>query len=526
MRNVLVIAMFFLLTTSAANAQSKVFKEVSDEISSKIKTIYQDESLVGYLVFTKLEKVSDDSFNYKISIMDENLNDIGKVEFKEQNIDLQSVSFDQDILCLGYFKSVTKKDVNAKKNRNTGKMEYSVQTQFLNLEGKILKTNTIVAQADYNPSNLNFKFEYVKDKMVNYGELKHNIQIKNIPQKGFALFYGDKDKNRLIIYDSKGKQLWNKTIKDAEGGFLMLASNAGIYLLSKEKVEKTPEGGFEVQGYGFADSAAYAKVVLKDKQGNYLKVLTFANDPTTGKPYLAGNIINPKMSEKYIKARHIAKGAYSGVFSINLDGAAKSDIKESYSYWGDGSMNPTISPKGFYEENKAYAKYYDAFRDYQGNTFFIGSSFIKRARVGSIISATLLSWTIMFPVMILAVPGTSKVKITDAMVLKQNPQGRISVDNTVKCNRSNFFISKLALAWGGNRSFYTANNSESKTNYVIVDDEKDIFIYNVNTKKVVRTVPHKDGKISTNIFPAKEGHIMVAEYNKKEKYSKYSIEAL
>jgi hypothetical protein len=28
------------------------------------------------------------------------------------------------------------------------------------------------------------------------------------------------------------------------------------------------------------------------------------------------------------------------------------------------------------------------------------------------------------------------------------------------------------------------------------------------------------------IFPAKEGHIMVAEYNRKEKYTRVSIEAL
>jgi hypothetical protein len=28
------------------------------------------------------------------------------------------------------------------------------------------------------------------------------------------------------------------------------------------------------------------------------------------------------------------------------------------------------------------------------------------------------------------------------------------------------------------------------------------------------------------VFPAKEGHVLVSEYNKKEKYTRYSIEAL
>ena len=57
-----------------------------------------------------------------------------------------------------------------------------------------------------------------------------------------------------------------------------------------------------------------------------------------------------------------------------------------------------------------------------------------------------------------------------------------------------------------------------KTDYVIVDDVKDIVIYNLTQKKVMRTISHKDGGSRINIYPAKEGHVMVAEYNKKEKY--------
>jgi hypothetical protein len=74
--------------------------------------------------------------------------------------------------------------------------------------------------------------------------------------------------------------------------------------------------------------------------------------------------------------------------------------------------------------------------------------------------------------------------------------------------------------------FYRLLNSETKTNYLIVDDEKGVSIYNVTQKKLVRTVPHKDGRIKTDFLPAKEGYIMVTEYNKKEKYTKVSIEAL
>src|ERR1700682_4275295 len=96
----------FLLSILAAfiqaDAQSKVFKEVGEDISSQVKPIWQDGTMVGYVVFTQLEKASADSFNYKVTIMDENLNDIGAVNFREQKLNLQAVSFESDVLCLAY----------------------------------------------------------------------------------------------------------------------------------------------------------------------------------------------------------------------------------------------------------------------------------------------------------------------------------------------------------------------------------------------------------------------------------------
>src|ERR1700754_84878 len=93
------------LSVLFTHAQTKVFREVSDEISSQIRTIRQDNVLVGYVVFTQLEKADADSFNYKITIMDENLNDIDTINFRDIKLFLQAVSFEQDVLCLAYVKT-------------------------------------------------------------------------------------------------------------------------------------------------------------------------------------------------------------------------------------------------------------------------------------------------------------------------------------------------------------------------------------------------------------------------------------
>ena len=92
-----------LLCMQSMMAQSRVFKQVAEGISTTTKTIFQDNAVVGYVAFTKLEKASKDSFNYKLIIMDENLNNIGEQNLKDVSLSLTSVGFESDILCLSFF---------------------------------------------------------------------------------------------------------------------------------------------------------------------------------------------------------------------------------------------------------------------------------------------------------------------------------------------------------------------------------------------------------------------------------------
>ncbi|HVG40669.1 MAG TPA: hypothetical protein VM888_03580, partial [Chitinophagaceae bacterium] len=105
--------------------------------------------------------------------------------------------------------------------------------------------------------------------------------------------------------------------------------------------------------------------------------------------------------------------------------------------------------------------------------------------------------------------------------------GKLSYESTIPCNKTSFRPGKAPMTtYGPQKSFYRVTNANTKNDYVIVDDIKDIVIYNVTQKKVAKTISHKDGSIQTNIYPAKEGHVMVSEYNRKEKYTRFSIESL
>jgi hypothetical protein len=235
--------------------------------------------------------------------MDENLNDIGVVNFREENLMLQAVAFDQDVLCLGYLKSSLMDKVMRNKRMYNAAAEgakHAVVIQFLGLDGKQIKLNQIPADAKTEMLN------HLDGSKEGYASLKEPIQLKNIPQRGFTCFYGDQNGNKLLAYNLNGEQVWKKNIFDAQG-FGLLTSGSNIYLLSKQKDDML-EGGYQVNGYGCADSITYDKCLLKDKQGNSLKVLSFANDPATGNPVITGNIINPDKGNSLDKVRSIASG--------------------------------------------------------------------------------------------------------------------------------------------------------------------------------------------------------------------------
>jgi hypothetical protein len=510
-----------LLINSSTQAQTKVFKEVGEEISSQVKAIVQDNALVGYLVFTQLEKASEDSFNYKISIMDENLNDIGAINFREQKLLLQGVSLEQDVLCLAYLKSnVYGNEFRSKKECRNAMLDSKdfVFTQFLSLNGKILNTNSIKAEILYTLNPYGAKDHWTAD-----GKLQHNIQIRNIPQRGFACFYGDERKNNLVIFNPDGRLGWQRPIKEDAKAFGLMSSGMDVYLLMKQK-DRMVEGGYELLGFNIKDTAVYPKYILKDKQGNSLKVVTFANDPVTGKPYLSGTIIDPRKGNAFATGKQFAKGVYDGVFTISLESHKKGGYNENFSYWNDGSQ-AAISKRGLLMGDETYGRYDLSFKDYQGNTYFIGSGLHKRIKWGAIISSVLTAPFILPPLCILAF-GTQKCRVQDAVLLKQAPKGGLALEGTIPTYKTHYAPAMMLLDAYDNRVYYNVTNADTKQDYVVMGDARNYTIYNVTQKKVQRTIPHKDGNVFTTIFPAKEGHVMVSEYNKKERYTRVSIEAL
>jgi hypothetical protein len=286
------------------------------------------------------------------------------------------------------------------------------------------------------------------------------------------------------------------------------------------------DGGYELLGYNSRDTTTYSTYTLKDKHGNSLKPFSFDKDPVSGKMFIAGEIINPVRGNNYWSGADLKRGPNKGFFTIDIEDFRSRKFNEKFTYYADGSKS-FLSKRGYHRDSKSYVRYRGAFRDYQGNTIYIGTGIVNKPKWSAIISTVVTIPLIVPPLYILWLAGVDGFKANDAIMIKLDKKGELTFDNTVTANHSRLHHrTDDHLGSYDKKTYYLLRNDEAKTNFVVIDDAKDIIFYNATKRQVVRTVPHKDGKLRTAIYPAKEGHVMITEYNKKENYLSVSIEAL
>jgi hypothetical protein len=307
-------------------------------------------------------------------------------------------------------------------------------------------------------------------------------------------------KQKLLTFDSKGTQTQELDVPIIGKHFFLRTSASNVYLMTKMDT-RVPEGGFRLYVYSAKGLTAETNFDLRDGYDNWLKVLSFDNDPATGDPFIAGCIINPARDMRFLTAYDYSYTPYLGLFTLDLGNPHK-EMHANCSYWSSDTI-PGIDADGLFAGKEFYVHYSTAFRDYNGNTLFTGTALVGKGFVGA-----------------------ARYKFTDGVFVRQESNGNLALDNNIPCDSTKYFGSAAFLPDMDKKDYYKVVNAESKTNYMIIDDEVKIYIYNVNTKKVVRTIPHKDGNVKINVYPAKEGHMMVAEYNRREKFTRFSIEAL
>lgn len=514
-----------------AFSQTRIFREVGQGISTTAQAIKENDVLVGYMAFTELEKVNKDSFSYRITIMDENLNDLGVINFKEHKLRLDDVTIEDNILCLAYVKSnVLGYTYEHRADRNkafqTGKAW--IFTQFINLKGEIVKTSQV-------PLDINIAANW-KPGFIQGSVLKNPIMVKNISGKGFACLYDDNHKKNMMLYDMNGRQAWERKISEEGDVEQLITSNHDVYLMMR-KYDRNGQNQYTVYSYNADDNSIYPKYILKDKKGNNLLPLGFENDPVSGKPDISGLIYTPTFRKRNNKdaGQEIMKGIYGGVFNIQLNGHKKGEIAEQFSYWYDQSKSD-VTAKGYFASGEGYITPNKSFRDYNGNTYYTGSVINSRVRGGRIalnIATCGIVGLRLAAINPLAGAATFSVGMAfskyrvflaeSAMVMKMDSIGKLKCESTLPVKgstRTGYYD------YSRGTYCFTVISPEERRTYLVFADYDAYAIYSVEQKKVIRTIKRDEGGKSVTVLPAKEGAIIVSTVNRNEGYTMMSIESL
>lgn len=531
MRQLYIIILLAVLGTTAF-AQKRVFQEVGSDISTSAQPIMENDVLVGYLAFTQLERVSKDSFSYRLTIMDENLNDLGVVNFHELKLRLEDVMIEDNMLCLAYVKSNVLGypfQHRADKNQGLKNGKAWLFTQFINLKGVIVKTGQV-------PLNVNIQSNW-NASYIPAAVLKNSVSVKNISGKGFVCLYQDNSKKNLVFYDLNGNQTWEKRITE-EGKFEHFkTSEHDVYVMMQKELSRN-KYQYTIYSYNADNNTAYQKYILKDKKGNDLLPLGFENDPISGRPDISGLIYNPDFRKRFKKrdvGLQIRKGMYGGVFNVELAGHKKVEMKEQFTYWYDNSKG-NVDDKGYFSSGNGYITPNKSFRDFNGNTFYTGSVVKSRVR-GSYIAYGALGYGLMglrlalftsnplvgagFTGVCLAFGRYRDFPTGSALVMKMDSTGKVNYENTLPINGSKYTGD---FDYFSGTYCFTVVSPDEKQTYLVMNDTKAYVIYSVEQKKVIRTIQRDDDGKRVMVLPAKEGAIIVITQNYKEKYTIMSIE--
>ena len=532
MKNLLSKALLptFVFMGSVLFAQTRVFKEVEGDIKTELKTIRQDNQLVGYLAFTRLEKASEDSINYRITIMDENLNDLGVINFKDISLKMQGVSYEGDIICIAYLRSPVSLE-NPKIPREDfdfiiqkQKKDIGVFFQFITLQGKIDNKLMIPEEiAKFDGATKKSKKGSVQTS------LNKTLQLQNVRDKGFVAYYGNglSGDNNLLYFSTDGKKNWQKKLPQFDSYTLQNASS-GIHLLASPKPEIVKNNIIfptaELLSYSYEKGDASKPLKLKDPKQSDLQVLSYRTNPETGKLNILGLVKNPEIERYPVTYLQLSKKPYNGLFSMEVNSLEKGGLNTVYTYYDDQKNGAAFDEKGRIVGDKQRILYDNAYMDGNGVSYFAGTRIKRKPKYGAIGFSVITIPLIIVPPMI-ALFSYTKFQQGDGQVVELKKDGTLSLQNPIPVEKSKYFNPYAPISLTNPNDFNLAKGISGE-DYYLISSAANLYIYSTKEDKLKRTIPLKDGKESINIFPAKEGYFMVEQYNAKDKTTSLSIEAL
>ncbi|MCK8480849.1 DUF6770 family protein [Psychroserpens algicola] len=478
-----------------------------DEITSfKIKNsgtfIDKNKDVDGYYFYYEVDKLKKGKREYAIKMLDNNLNDIAtKSYIDDKNTILAQSKFNNQALMFAMvnLKERMYKLVTFDKSGNQGEdIKIEVSKKELRWLSMMMKSGdfNLLFPVDDN----GFLFNYVKNnKKLGYG-------LKYVSTNGGASwdFNSPEDAKELLFLNP---------------------------LEANDKVVVAMEGSKKSM---LSQTIDMKVVVIDIKTGKRLFEKDFSREDN---PRLITNAFLTKddnvvlLGEYFDKGDNIAKDDSKGLFAqvVDLTGNEISDNKVSWEHKIDKMMPADSDGK---KRKSTYVYFHDIIRTQTGSYYCIGEKYRKTISAGGMLLGG----------------NATQLTITDAVIfefnnnfelqnIKQIEKGKSRAPSITDFGSPQLNAHALAAYGAFDYEFTQIDQDRDRFYSTFIDYER---LKGEKNKLAFKAVMYSDGeltedkiylqeskgKVSFRVLPAKLGHVMILEYNRKEKTLDIHLEKL
>lgn len=499
------IPMLFLLFCANATAQMQNLATIA-EGDLEFSTLLYDTNgdILGYIYFFNQGEISNYNYQYEYVYLDKNLNKVANGKFIEQRASSVSTTFSNctamgsdQILLTKLYKGaaiMNKTVVPVYVNRTISLKESTVSEPFNYVDGEI-------KDFDIDPKKL--RSVYKKNKAYSL------IQGFNIKDKShYIVFEFGKEKEYefengfMRIYKLDRSLLWEYkynetgTKKDWSDISILRTTDESIILMeSKYSKEQTISKKIVVLDLETGKKRFEYAVEDQKSKFNHTSKVEYYN----GNYYIVGNYSAYDKNTQFNWEKNL------GVYQVVLDDKGK-ELRRKYNPWSKIKGKTGIDHVG---------KFKDGYQLITKNLFIF-----KDGRF-SLLAEKYKKDKIVVVYHVLA-------KAQDFLLFNFDAEGNFVENHVIEKDKSRYILNNYLFSqYINNRNgvvFFFKNNKK--------DDEtgEKSWMLGINTlvdgKFNQESIPMSSDEFSIAPIPAKEGYILLREYNKDEKYNQIRLEKL
>jgi hypothetical protein len=338
-------------------AQSKIFENVLEvELQSSVE-ITNNKQIVGYALFYKIDKMKKSAL-YRLSILDENLKEIGSNEFEGgREMVLRRAVYESNNILLSFYDKDKYED-------------YERFVKVFDLKGKLKGT------ISYDP-------EKVKKGMFGAAVAAQMETIyegtENIEGKGFVTLYQSKAKTGGVdiqMIDNNGKLKWEKNISADKGDrtdlYLLGTTTNTVLLFQMDRGSiMARDASIFLVGLNATDGKDLFKKPLDINDITYEPVLI--KNSTDGKLKIVSTMANAEA--KFASAKPIG-------FSIGDLNDRTGEIKTIKDFRFSEELSSVLDMKNASKSEDGYIKAHNILLMQDGSMVMVGEFFRKTVSAG------------------------------------------------------------------------------------------------------------------------------------------------